>query len=333
MSEQKEKVVYSKWIKKGANTFLPTDNNSEFKEEIDAGTYEICLSDGIGFYMFKKQMYLDELIEFPTAVHKEVLNSIKEFWKRKAKFKEYGFAFKRGILLHGKPGSGKTGIINLSVKYVINELNGVVLTLSNPSDLARYSQFIPEIFRIIEPNRPIIVIFEDIENLQHSSMESELLNVLDGLDQLENVVYIATTNYIEHLKERITNRPSRFDRRIYVPFLDEESRRYFFEKKLKPGDLEELGKDLDKWVKDTERMSIAHLAELIKSVIIFGNPYEEAIDILRKLNEFDKENSKNYERDSKSTIGFNKFNGEVQEKILLDHRQEKSWDAGLAAGG
>jgi AAA+ superfamily predicted ATPase len=296
------KVMYSRWIKRGTTTFIPTDN-SEVVDKLDAGFYDLRVSQEIGFYMFKKTMHLDELLDLPSSQHIEVLDSIKKFWGRKDKFKEYGFAFKRGILLHGKPGCGKTGIINLTVKHVIDELKGVILSLQSPSDLELYAKFIPEVVRTIEPERPLIVIFEDIENLcRHSDTESQLLNVLDGLDQLDNVVYIATTNYIENLKERIINRPSRFDRRIYVPFLTPDARKFYFEKKLKPEDLATI--DINRWVIDTEGLSVAHLGELVKCVFIFGNTYAESLEIIKKLNEIKTLHSSKYEKDTSESIGF-----------------------------
>lgn len=295
------RVVYSKWIKRGNNTFIPTDN-SQILPKVDAGIYDLRVAEGIGFYMLKRDMFLDDLLEFPSKIHKTVLGSIKDFWKRKEKFKEYGFAFKRGILLHGKAGSGKTCIINLCVKYVISELKGVVIPLSTGSDLELYAKAIPETFRIIEKERPIVIILEDIEGMcQNSSNETLLLNVLDGLDQLENVVYLATTNYIEHLKERIINRPSRFDRRIYVPFLNYEDRLFYFQNKLKESDLKTT--NIKKWATDTEGLSVAHLAELIKSVLIFGSDYEETLNILKEMNEFKSLHSSQYEKENGS-IGF-----------------------------
>jgi transitional endoplasmic reticulum ATPase len=303
------KVVYSKWIKKGTNTFIPTDN-SQILKEVDAGVYDLRVADGIGFYMVKRELYLDELLEFPSKMHRTVLSSIKDFWTRKEKFKEYKFAFKRGILLHGKPGCGKSCIISLCMKYVTGELNGVVIPLQSSSDLELYSKAIPEIFRVIERERPIVIIFEDIENMcsQGSGSESLLLNVLDGLDQLENVVYLATTNYIEHLKERIINRPSRFDRRIYVPFLNYSDRLFYFKNKLKANDIE--ANDIEKWATDTEGLSIAHLAELIKSIVIFGADYQETIDTLKEMNEFAALHSSRYEKES-GKIGFQNRSEEV----------------------
>lgn len=302
MATGENKVVYSKWIKRGTNTFIPTDN-SQILKEIDAGVYDLRVAEGIGFYMVKRDLYLDEILEFPSKMHSSVLSSIKHFWTRKEKFKEYKFAFKRGILLHGKPGSGKSCIISLCMKYVTEQLNGVVIPLQNSGDLELYSKAIPEIFRVIEKERPIVIIFEDIENMcsQGSSSESLLLNVLDGLDQLENVVYLATTNYIEHLKERIINRPSRFDRRIYVPFLNYDDRLFYFKNKLKESDIKK--NDIKKWATDTEGLSIAHLAELIKSIVIFDADYQETIDTLKEMNNFSALHSSRYEKET-GRLGF-----------------------------
>ena len=177
MSENK--VVYSKWIKRGTNTFIPTDN-SQIIPTVEAGVYDLRVAEGIGFYMLKRELFLDEILEFPSKIHESVLGGIKHFWTRKEKFKQYGFAFKRGILLHGKPGSGKSCIINLCMKYVIDNLDGVIIPLSSGNDLELYSKSIPEIFRVIEKDRPLVIVLEDLEGLcRHSDTETLLLNVLD----------------------------------------------------------------------------------------------------------------------------------------------------------
>ena len=57
MPEEKNKkinkVIYSRWIKRGLNTFIPTDN-SQILDEVDSGVYELKQSQEIGFYIFKK---------------------------------------------------------------------------------------------------------------------------------------------------------------------------------------------------------------------------------------------------------------------------------------
>ncbi len=299
MSEETKKV-YTKWVKKGENIFLPTDN-SVIQKQLDCGAYDLRFSQGIGFYMLKKTIHYDELLEFPSNIHSKVLDSIKDFWGSKEKFIKYGFTFKRGILLHGKPGSGKTCIMSLATKYCIEELKGIVIALSSEYELELFKTNMSEIFRVIEPDRPIIVTIEDLDGLcRNTSAETVLLNILDGINQLENVVYLASTNYIENLKERIINRPSRFDRRIYVPFLDYDDRKFYFENKLHEDDLKAV--NLAKWCKDTDGMSIAHLAELIKSVCILGIEYEEVLSELKRMNDI-KETSYKYEKNNK-TIGF-----------------------------
>lgn len=295
-----ERVQYTQWLKRSNNTFIPTDN-SKTQDTLDAGVYGINYSQDVGYYVVKKPLNLDELIELPSPEGAEVIESINTFWKRKDKFKEYGYAYKRGVLLYGVPGGGKTSIINLLCKKLTTSMDGVVFTLSTSSDLERYTSFMPEIYRNIEKERPIITIIEDIDGMcQDKNIESALLNVLDGIEQLENVVYLATTNYMERLSERITNRPNRFDRRIEVKSPSAECRRIYFNHKLKEGDKKVV--DMDMWVARTEGMTMAHLGEVIKSVLILGNDFEETIEKLDGMKQ--AVNSRNYNQEFKQRLGF-----------------------------
>ena len=108
-----------------------------------------------------------------------------------------------------------------------------------------------------------------------------LLNILDGVKQIEDVVYIATTNYPEKLQERITNRPSRFDRRYKVELPNEDIREAYIRHKLKEEDLKNV--DIQEWVKRTEGMSLSHLKEVVISTIVMGREFEEVMDNLEGL--------------------------------------------------
>jgi SpoVK/Ycf46/Vps4 family AAA+-type ATPase len=110
---------------------------------------------------------------------------------------------------------------------------------------------------------------------------SRVLNILDGIKQIENVVYIATTNYPEKLEERVTNRPSRFDRRYKVELPDSEMRKAYFQHKIPADDLAKI--DIETWVKDSQGMSLAHLREVVISTIVLGNTYEDTMDRLKSL--------------------------------------------------
>ena len=112
--------------------------------------------------------------------------------------------------MYGEPGCGKSGIIQLISQQLI-EKDGIVINVKDEEDVDRFTSFIAT-FRKVEPTRPLVVLLEDIDSLagENRYQTARLLNILDGVKQIEGVVYIATTNYPEKLQERITNRPSRF---------------------------------------------------------------------------------------------------------------------------
>jgi len=302
-NQTEEKVQYSQWMKRGSNTFIPTDN-SKTQKRLDAGVYNLRASDAIGIYLHKKTLNLDEIIKLPSKEADEVLDGIQTFWKRKAKFDEYGFTYKRGVLLYGVAGGGKTTIINQLCKYLVDELDGVVFYISQTGELGLYYTFTGEILRIIEPDRPVITVFEDIDGLcSYKENETTLLNILDGVNQMANVVHVATTNFISHLNERIVNRPSRFDLRVEVKYPSAEARKIYFEHKLKADDLSAIG--IDKWVNATEEMTMAHLAELIKCVAILGNDFDMTVERLKQMKQLPHESE--YNKETKSSVGFYSF--------------------------
>jgi len=196
--------------------------------------------------------------------------------------------------------SGKSCTIQLVMADVIRR-GGVAIIFEEPN---LYLENVRQ-FREIQPNTPLVVLMEDIDSILEIHNESEVLNILDGVEKIEKVVYLATTNYPEVLGERIINRPSRFDRRFKMPHPRSASRKLYFEHLLK-GKEEKLAgiMDVEKWVKDTRGMSIAHLKELFVSVCILGDDYDETIRVLNSMME-DQPDSKD-DREDKAGMGFNR---------------------------
>jgi SpoVK/Ycf46/Vps4 family AAA+-type ATPase len=135
--------------------------------------------------------------------------------------------------------------------------------------------------RRIEPDRPMIVIYEDIDEMIRSQGEHDILALLDGENQVGNVVNIATTNYPELLGERIVNRPSRFDERIHIGMPSASARSRYLQHATRKEALPD--KELARWVNDTNGMSIAHLRELIVATFCLGQQYEDVIERLRGM--------------------------------------------------
>ena len=250
--------------------------------KVPSGVYEIGWNSNLQTFTLKKQPFkTDELYHLPSYEIMDILKDIDNFWNRVDVYKKYNFIHKRGILMYGEPGCGKSGIIQLISQQIIKN-DGIVINIKDEEDVERFTSFIGT-FRKIEPKRPLIVLLEDIDSLagEGRSQTARLLNILDGVKQIEGVVYIATTNYPEKLQERITNRPSRFDRRYKVELPNEEIRRAYINHKLSDDDLKNV--DVNLWVSKTDGMSLSHLKEVVVSVIVMGRTFEETMDNLEGM--------------------------------------------------
>ena len=209
------------WAKRG-DSFYACE---EAVKELSAGFYVIQMTDQ-GLYFNKTNPVTDELIEIPNDATSVILHHLETFWESKKVYEEHNVIWKRGILLHGDPGCGKTSTIHLVSQNVINR-NGIVIFASNPRATAAALR----VFRTIEKDRPILLIMEEIETIAEHH-ESELLSLLDGEIQVDNIVVVATTNHIARLGKRIVDRPRRFDVIEHISSPDEYARRYFIENKF-----------------------------------------------------------------------------------------------------
>jgi len=144
-----------------------------------------------------------------------------------------------------------------------------------------------QFFRKAEPTRPLLVIMEDIDALfgrDGDNHESAILNLLDGVMQIDNVVFLATGNYPEKLAARITDRPSRFDRVIHIGPPAKEDREFYINHLIDSLPLENKKQvDIQRWVKDTDSLSVAHIKELVISVMLYGKEYGETLHSLDKM--------------------------------------------------
>lgn len=243
------------------------------KQELDAGVYDVHIDNHSNVYFEKKQIYIDNLILFTESISQIIIDEINVFWDRLDIFKKFGFLHRRGYMLYGPAGSGKTATVQLIVANLIKR-NGIILVCERPSSLNRALS----VLRKVEPNRNIICLFEDIDSIVDCYGESDLLSVLDGENQVDKVLNIATTNYPEKLDRRLVGRPRRFDRLIYVDMPGEIVRREYFKHKLSIEDSE-----LAMWVRESDGFSFAAMTELVISVKCLGNDFTESVKILRDL--------------------------------------------------
>ena len=146
----------------------------------------------------------------------------------------------KGVLMYGPPGTGKT----LLAKAIANEAQSNFISIKGPELLNKYvgesEKGVREVFEKARSNAPTVVFFDEIDSIagergQRSGdsgvgerVVSQLLTELDGLEELEDVVVIATTNRPDLIDQALL-RPGRLDRHVHVPVPDAEARRKIFE--------------------------------------------------------------------------------------------------------
>jgi SpoVK/Ycf46/Vps4 family AAA+-type ATPase len=131
-------------------------------------------------------------------------------------------------LLHGPAGSGKTCLVQQIIADIVKS-DGLVFQCTNHP--AVFNDGLSQ-FRKVEPNRPIVCLFEDIDAIVEEHGEDEILTLLDGENQIDKVLNIATTNYPEKLDKRLVARPRRFDRVLEIGMPTAEVRKMYFQKKI-----------------------------------------------------------------------------------------------------
>lgn len=222
--QNKMNVVSAKMWARHDTAYFGCD---EAVDKLPSGMYTIEMSNSQGLYFKHFEPDLDDLLALSDSASQAVYKHIEKFWTSEASYKRFNVVWKRGVMLWGPPGSGKTTCVHMVAKAVIDR-GGVAVFVKNPEVAAIGLHLL----RRIEPEREVVVILEDIDAIVHRHSEAELLALLDGELQIRKVLYIATTNYPEKLDPRLMNRPSRFDVIQHIKMPSAEARRQYLEAKL-----------------------------------------------------------------------------------------------------
>lgn len=237
-------------------------------QELPSGVYDLEMPWGAPPYLRRIQFATDSLLELPDDPSTEVLKHIVEFWDKREAFEELGITYKRGIILYGPPGSGKSVTI-YRLANMLQRYNAIML----PCRSAGEATTALEIVKRLEPTRKVVVILEDIDGMISRRGDEDLTYLLDGGTDVSNVLFIATTNYPDRIPPRVLNRPSRFDVRIEIGMPSEAARRAYIAHIVG----ENLLVNIDELASKTDGLSIAQIKEVIILTQIFENSVDEAI--------------------------------------------------------
>jgi hypothetical protein len=272
------------------NLFCAVETKDNEFPRLPSGVYELREDPNTGriFYNMIDTRH-DAILDLPSPEYSVIIRQIENFLtpECKERFKEKEFLYKRSTLLYGKPGTGKTCIVNRVAETVVAK-GGIVLFNPNPSILTTALSQLDD----IQPDTTVVIIFEELDKLIRL-YEGDLLNILDGEVQRENVIFLATTNFFHMIPPRI-KRPGRFGKSIRVDFPSAEVRRFYLEHKL--------GKDfpaLDHWVATTEGFSIDELSAVVRDVYCLQENFDATIkymiEIKQEIGEDSREDENPYE--------------------------------------
>lgn len=152
--------------------------------------------------------------------------------KRKEELRELGGNPVNGVLFYGDPGTGKT----LLSRIIANETDSVFYEISGPEIINQYygqsEQLIRDIFNDAADNERSIIFFDELDSIARTRNRSkeleqrvvaQLLTMMDGFVQNENIVVIGATNRREAIDPALL-RPGRFDREVEFPNPEFEDR-------------------------------------------------------------------------------------------------------------
>jgi len=185
----------------------------EWIQERDRSNLHIRVIDGEDI-PYTKDSSWDELF-LPTEIKDNLKGLVENFLESRDFYLSKKIPWKRGILLYGKPGNGKTSII----RTIMSVYNFKPVTIiSGAGDEA-----VREAFSYAEEQSPSLLYFEDLDSMLEKNVDiSSFLNLMDGISAKNGMLVIATANEVKKLKANITQRPSRFDRKFEIPLPNQE---------------------------------------------------------------------------------------------------------------
>ena len=264
------------------------------------------------YQITKKSVQNEHLVFDKDSAIAKVKDDINSFFTEKTKklFKDLDIPHKRGIILYGEPGNGKSSMIRELVRTTPANISKIII---------KKVRDLPDVLSSLLSalnGREAIIIMEDIDTMINDRNRSDILNIMDGVDIKSGTLILGTTNHLEKLGPDFVNRVGRFDKSYEITNPSESTRRLFFKSKnmykLLSGFEFEKGqklneKDLlDCLIENSEALPMSSLKELVTNIcysLAYGeikyvkdaieNSYDTIIDGRNKHTDMIKESMKN----------------------------------------
>jgi cell division protease FtsH len=210
---------------------------------------------------------------------------IISYMRNSTQYKLAGAELPKGILLEGPPGTGKT----LIAKAIASETNATFISVSASEFVELFvgmgAAKVRTLFETARENSPAIIFIDEIDSIgkqrgsgfnggndEREQTLNQILAEMDGFETNEDILVIAATNRKDILDQALL-RPGRFDRIVYVPLPDKESRKsilqiYLNKKQISTEPNEKI--QLDIVAEMTQGFSGAQIKNLVNEAAIYA---------------------------------------------------------------
>lgn len=209
------------------------------------------------------------------SVYEPLANDLKNFLQGEEIHRKLGIIYKRGVLLYGAPGCGKTTFLR---EFIKNEAPKDSVTIF--FELMPSNDLIATMKASLG-DRLKILVFEELCAVVENSRIERVLDFLDGEKSLDKCVIFGTTNYPEKLPGNIVDRPSRFSKCYKFKEPNDKERKVLMDYYL-------MRSATETEIEITRGMSTAALKEICILSHINGMSVEDAAKMLKAHSELVK---------------------------------------------
>ena len=207
-------------------------------------------------------------VVLPDDVLRRVERHTVEIAARRDDLRAAGQHLKRGLLLHGPPGTGKTH----TTRYVVQRLEGTTVFLLS----GRALPLIGMVTSLARELQPAVVVLEDVDLVAEdrgygdgpSPVLFELLDAMDGAAADADLLFVLTTNRADLLEPALAARPGRVDVAVEIDLPDADARRRLFEVYSRGVPLQVADSDVASVVERTEGVTASFIKELLRRAVL-----------------------------------------------------------------
>jgi cell division protease FtsH len=230
-------------------------------------SFTVCDDGSLQIHFLQRTPVKRTEIVLPRGILESVEKHIVGIAEHRTKLRALGQHLKRGVLLHGAPGAGKT----MTVRYLASHLHDTTVIVLTGAGL----RAITASCQMARALAPALVVIEDVDliaNERHqvghetNPLLFALLNEMDGIDGDADIAFILTTNRADILEPALAQRPGRIDLAVEVPLPNAACRRRLLRQYGKPLGL--AFTDATLLVERTNGVPASFIKELLRRAVV-----------------------------------------------------------------